>query len=261
MSSPDNPFNITPDEERELRQAGMRLSPSPFYHASQPFDGPQTVVELYKTFCGFRLADWQVESIQASLFTEGALLHRILAWKTEADGSHPPNIRVGLSGKGDFDDSQDLDSGNHRGDFGCPSTIEIWPSAHYSPIHQHGDTTGIILGLAGELDIMEYAVPEWSWDGTKVGLITVTAGDVCWLDKSAFAVHKVACRMPPGQFSAILHVFPDQGDHPHPMPRPHTGDIFEYIDESLPHDRDQFITYSDLSYAALMQEVKRISNR
>ncbi|SOD86816.1 hypothetical protein [Streptomyces sp. Ag109_G2-15] len=73
---------------------------------------------------------------------------------------------------------------------GSPVVLEIWPAQHYSPIHSHGETTGIIYCLAGQLDVMSYSKLEWKAE--KRALVTLTPGQCAWLTKQTNAVHKVS---------------------------------------------------------------------
>jgi hypothetical protein len=113
--------------------------------------------------------------------------------RLEADDSHPPYIRVACTGKGVFDElgkkylrdkycdadvdksARDVLAGTqHLGDYGSPVVLEIWPACHYSPIHSHGATTGIIWCLVGQVDVMVYK--ELDWNAEKLGLLTLTPG-------------------------------------------------------------------------------------
>lgn len=266
------PFYVTPEEEKELRLKATRLSPSPFYEPATSFDDftsllfiPSMITVLYEKVKNIRLASWETAAIQRSL-NEG-VLKRVLDKKWEDDKSHPPYIRVAITGAGDFDDMvvsefyylkapPDMDA-DHKGDYGQATILEIWPGGHYSPIHSHGDTTGILLGMVGVLDIVNYA--ELDWDAEKLGMLSLTPGKVCWLSGPSFAVHKVNCPLPPGQFGASFHVYINKDELPVLMARGYipsdSRDEFDYVYELEPHDLRKFKTYSDLSWPVLRQEL------
>lgn len=261
------PFYIDDEEALALRKASADLTPSPRYQPATSFDAfvkqvfiPPTITDLYIKAHQIRLADWEVAAIRHSLFS-GGLLASILALKWAQDRSHPPYIRVACSGKGDYDHMashlslKGTDEVEHGGDFGAPAVLEIWPSGHYSPIHAHGQTSGILLGLAGQIDIMLY--DKLDWNAKKIGLMTLRPGQVCWLNAEHFAVHKVACTMPPHTFGASFHVYINQHEAPTlaKVPTPNTRDIFEFVEEHEPHDLKAFITYADLSWGILRQEL------
>jgi hypothetical protein len=154
----------------------------------------------------------------------------------------------------------------HKGEFGSPVVLEIWPAQHYSPMHSHGQTTGIIYCLTGQIDVMAYS--ELSWDSPKAGLLTLTPGQCAWLDGKSFAVHKVYCPMEGGpksvgprnllndssNYAATFHVYLNQSELPMvsaaPTPKPKTRDQFEFINEEK-HTPEKFPTYSDISWSIL----------
>ncbi|MGP3975947.1 hypothetical protein ACTWQF_18500 [Streptomyces sp. 8N114] len=274
------PFHITKAEERQLRLQGERATPSPVVGQATSFDEytrqlmiPPAVMDLVRKAAELQLSTWEVEAMRKQLAPaehDGSvgLLRRILEEKHQDDHSHPPYIRVACTGRGNYDDMATdfgyLDVLPHRGDYGSPVVLEIWPAQHYSPIHSHGDTTGIVFCLAGQLDVMLYN--RLDWNATKLGLITLTPGQCAWLSKDTYAVHRVYCPLDGGDgttgpgfmnntdaFGASFHVYlnPDQT-----LPQPHDGkshnrDAFDYITEDTPHKPAVFPTYSDLSWNVL----------
>jgi hypothetical protein len=269
------PFYVTPSEELELRIKADQLAISPLVEAPTDFDAfhrslyvPSAITELARRAANLRFSTWQVEAIRASI--HGGLLREILELKAEADDTHPPYIRVACTGKGDYDhlaEKRGWDepeaaflSTTHEGDYGSPLILEIWPAGHYSPIHSHGDTTGIVYCMAGQVDVMVY--DKLAWDATKLGLLTLTPGQCAWLDPSRFCVHKVACRQPEGNFGATFHVYLNQNELPllDATPEPHTRDIFQMVNEKT-HAIEDFVTYSDLSWRYLRREMAEFATK
>ncbi|MFE9651361.1 hypothetical protein ACFYO0_46290 [Streptomyces sp. NPDC006365] len=275
------PFHITKAEERQLRLQGERATPSPVVGQATSFDEytrqltiPPAVMDLVRKAAELQLSTWEVEAMRKQLAPaehDGSvgLLRRILEKKNKDDDSHPPYIRVACTGRGHYDDMATefgyLDEPElPQGDYGSPVVLEIWPAQHYSPIHSHGDTTGIVFCLAGQLDVMLY--DHLAWNATKLGLITLTPGQCAWLSKDTYAVHRVYCPLDGGDgttgpgfmnttddFGASFHVYlnPD-----HTIPKSHDGashnrDVFDYITETTPHESAHFRTYSDLSWNVL----------
>lgn len=268
------PFYITPEEELALRLQAHRLTPSPVIEQATSFDEyvrqlmiPTTILELARKASGIRFSSWEVEAIRESL--QRGLLRKILAEKQRQDRSHPPYIRVACTGKGDFDDLAAAEFGHfvpegaadHAGDFGSPAILEIWPAGHFSPIHSHGETAGIIYCLTGQIDVMLY--DRLDWNAEKLALLTLTPGQCAWLNEKHFPVHKVHCPMAPGLFAATFHVYLNQDELPllQKEAEPHTRDQFEFIDELPPHRPDVFLTYSDLSWRVLRQELAKYAAR
>ncbi|WP_406161902.1 hypothetical protein OG806_39785 [Streptomyces sp. NBC_00882] len=278
---PRYPFHITKDEERQLRLKGAEAVPSLVIGQATSFDEyarqlmiPPAVMDLARKAEDLRLSAWEVEAMRRHLAPAAepgdkvGLLRHILLKKYKKDRSHPPYIRVACSGRGDYDHLAakhgHLHPDDHpKGDIGSPVVLEIWPAQHYSPIHSHGHTTGIVFCLAGQLDVMVYEHLEW--DARKLGLLTLTPGQCAWLSKDNYAVHRVYCPMDGGggttspgymnstaDFGASFHVYlnPDQtlvhdkdGDS-------YSRDSFDYIDEKS-KKRGAFATESDLSWSIL----------
>jgi hypothetical protein len=286
---PGPPYYISRQEELELRikaSQGIVMNNVPtslVIGQATSFDDyvrqlmiPTRVLELARKASTIRLSAWEAEALRASIAPGDGLLREILEKKAEQDDSHPPYIRVACTGKGDYDEmaaaryGYDLSTGGediHKGEFGSPVVLEIWPAQHYSPMHSHGRTTGIIYSLAGQIDVMAY--DDLAWDAERVGLLTLTPGQCAWLDGERFAVHKVYCPMDGGgravgpdnllndssNYAATFHVYLNQSELPlvgaAPEPEPDTRDEFTFIDEKPPHGLVPFPTYSDLSWSIL----------
>jgi len=285
---------------------------------------PSTVVELHRKVSQVRLSPTEVKAIRFSL-AHGAL-RMILDKKAANDSSHPPYIRIGCSGRGFLDDDviqyieknytiptpyKEMDttaSGHHSlrlgaehghpvgghvmqdddDEVGSPVILEIWPAQHYSTIHSHGNTTGIMHVVTGQIDVMAY--DRLAWNATKVGLLTMSEGQCGWLDKDNFGIHKVFSPMKPGEFAASFHVYLDEDELPLvvgdngqlqpvnikngrkvPIPEPkegldgdgdfkpsHNRRQFDYVDEVAPHGLHSFETASDISWKVLRVEIAMI---
>jgi hypothetical protein len=270
------PFFITMKEEEALRVSAGRLNPSAVITQASSFDEytrqllvPPTVMDLARKASGIHLSSWEVEGIRAQLEpASGGLLRRILEEKIAIHDSHPPYIRVACTGRGDYDDLASeycYTAMGHHGDAGSPVVLEIWPAQHYSPVHSHGGTTGIIYCLTGQVDVMLYSALRW--DAKKLALVTLTPGQCAWLAGDQFSVHKVHCPMDGGRkvvglgnplnetsnYAATLHVYLNEDEAApgvYTASVPGTREAFSFIDEKTRERRD-FIAYSDLSWHVL----------
>lgn len=263
------PFYINPEEELKLRIRADQLLLSPVIAPATSFDNfvrqlmiPSTVMELARKASSIHFSAWETEAIRASL--NDGILKEILIEKFKKDDSHPAYIRVACTGKGDYDDlaaKYDVALASaeeeHKGDFGSPVVLEIWPAGHYSPIHSHGKTTGIIYCLTGQIDVMLYE--ELKWEAKKLALLTLTPGQCAWLSEEHFPVHKVFCPMPKGNFAATFHVYLNKDELPllQAEPKPDTRDQFDFVEEKEKHEKQTFATYSDLSWAILRKEMAK----
>lgn len=275
------PFFVSKEEERALRINAEYLSPSLVVTQPTSFDEytrqlmvPPTVMDLARKASDIRLSAWEVEGIRAQLDPEGGLLRRILTEKIKldnthkGDNTHPPYIRVACTGKGDYDDlagEYGYQATQHPGDAGSPVVLEIWPAQHYSPMHSHGGTTGIIYCLAGQIDVMVYG--GLSWDADKLGLLTLTPGQCAWLAGDQFSVHKVYCPMDggskavgpdnllneTGDFAATFHVYLNEDEaipDTYVPAKLGSRETFSFVNEKT-HKVEDFTTYSDLSWHVL----------
>ncbi|MCK7622444.1 hypothetical protein MUU72_04830 [Streptomyces sp. RS10V-4] len=280
LADPGPPFHITKEEERRLRLAAAGIAPSLVIGQPAAFDEyvrqlmvPPVVMDLFRKAADIHLSAWEVEAMRKHIAPTGldglpgpGLLRRIMMEKARLDKTHPPYIRVACTGRGTWDHwatefgylSADEEP---PGDIGSPVVLEIWPAQHYSPIHSHGNTTGIIYCLAGQLEVMSYEALDWN--APKRGLVTLTPGQCAWLDGDTYAVHKVFCPMDggggatgpeymsaTGEFAASFHVYLNEWETALAADGTPSRDEFEYIDE-LTKERKEFATYSDLSWNVL----------
>lgn len=240
-------FNITSEQEAELRHLGSVLTPSPLIIHSKNFNDfvsqlmiPNTVMELSRKCSGISLSAREIKGIERSL--HDGRLRDILEDKLEEDPSHPPYIRV------------DCTNGSPHL-YGSPVVLEIWPGQHFSPIHSHGKTTGIIYCLTGQLEVMLY--DHLNWEAKKLGLLTLKQGDCAWLNEQHFPVHKVYSSMPKDAFAASLHAYLNKDELPLLQSESDSRDEFDFVHEDEPHDLGCFQTYSDLTWKQLVREIDR----
>ncbi len=285
-AEPGPPFYVTQVEARRLRAAAEHLEPALVIEQATSFDEyvrqlmiPPRVMDLARKASQIRLASWEVQGIRESLEPGGGgLLRRILEDKALGDPTHPPYIRVSCTGKGDYDHlaaDHGLTLGDHRGDFGSPAVLEIWPAQHYSPMHSHGGTTGIIHCLTGLVDVMAY--DRLDWGARKLALLTLTPGQCAWLAGDQFAVHRVFCPLdggalpvvPPNlvndssDFGATFHVYLNEDEATSDVYEPAqlgSREVFEYVDE-ISHQKRDFKTYSDLSWHVLRKLLADYADR
>ena len=235
-----NAFGIDAEEAARLREAVDYLSPSPLiFDARRVFDFgrqheiPERALDLYRRARDLSLSHWEQEAIRVSLNSPNGALRRLLEMKAVRDGVHDPKtayIRVDCFGKR----------------IQSPCLLEIWPGGHHSPIHEHANSTGLMKGVFGRVDIMLY---EGLAARTKeVALLSMTPERCSWMSPDHYQAHKVYCPMDEHDFAATFHIYTDT-----------QSDVFRYREEQAPHRIAEFVTESDIAwgqfYKALTEAV------
>ena len=233
-------FGIDQAEAARLREAVDYLSPSPliadaqrvFEYGSQ-HEIPERAIDLYRRTRALSLSHWEQEAIRASLNSRTGALRRLLEMKARRQGLNDPlttYIRVDCFGKR----------------VQSPCLLEIWPGGHRSPIHEHANSTGLMKGVFGRVDIMLYEglMPR----PKEVALLSVTPDRCSWMSPQLYQAHKVYCPMDEHDFAATFHIYADT-----------QSDVFKYREEQEPHRIAEFLTESDISwgefYKALTEAV------
>jgi hypothetical protein len=127
-----------------------------------------------------------------------------------------------------------------------PCLLEIWPGGHRSPIHEHANSTGLMKGVFGRVDIMLYE--GLATRPKEVALLSMTPERCSWMSPDHYQAHKVYCPMDERDFAATFHIYTDT-----------QSDVFKYRDEQEPHRIAEFVTESDITwgqfYKALSEAV------
>jgi predicted metal-dependent enzyme (double-stranded beta helix superfamily) len=78
---------------------------------------------------------------------------------------------------------------------GVPFVMEIWPSGHYSPIHNHGNADAVIRVLHGEITVslFRFLSPQ---ETKPFAVRTFVKEDVTWISPRLNQVHQLFNRHP-----------------------------------------------------------------
>ncbi|CAF3697790.1 unnamed protein product [Adineta steineri] len=123
---------------------------------------------------------------------------------------------------------------------GVPYVLEIWPPGHYSPIHAHANTYGIIRVLYGEMNVTLYRT--LSLKNTKpIHDTIIYENQVTWLSPGLNQVHKLKNQSPNKSCITIqaYEYVSDEVSH---------YEYFDYIDNSG-QSIHKFDPVSDLDYS------------
>ncbi|CAF3979332.1 unnamed protein product [Adineta steineri] len=86
--------------------------------------------------------------------------------------------------------------GRNRGTSpGVPYVLEVWPPGHFSPIHSHGNTYGIIRVLHGEVNVKLYRTLNLK-KKEPIHEATIYENQVTWLSPGLNQVHKLENKSP-----------------------------------------------------------------
>ncbi|KAK2064963.1 hypothetical protein LY76DRAFT_532079 [Colletotrichum caudatum] len=117
------------------------------------------------------------KAIQRSCTTNGLWAFEKLKSKaTEFGGPNETYLRITL--------------GYNLGDSpGVPYVLEIWPSQHYSPIHDHGNACAVIKVLHGEITCTWYDTLDSP--RAQVGSGKLHKGAITWIGDENYQIHKL----------------------------------------------------------------------
>ena len=119
-------------------------------------------------------------AIEASIATKGRWCYETLADKATEFGSKDP-LKTYLR----------ITMGANQGDSpGIPFVMEIWPSGHYSPIHNHGGADAVIKVLHGAIHVSLFRMlsPHHTEPYTTADFGT---GDVTWISPRLNQTHQL----------------------------------------------------------------------
>ena len=139
---------------------------------------------LYHDIIGWKLQDDAFphffEAIERSIHNQSGWCHKKLLEKSSRFGTSNPRatyIRITI--------------GTNTGTSpGVPYVLEIWPANHFSPIHTHANTYGIIRVLHGEVKVKLY--PTLNLKQTKpFHETTLYENQITWLSPGLNQIHQL----------------------------------------------------------------------
>ncbi len=126
---------------------------------------------------------------------------------------------------------------------GIPYVMEIWPSGHFSPIHNHGGSSAIIRVLNGSINVSLF--PFLSLDElTPFGSADFKTGDVTWISPTLNQIHQLKNLGSNTCITIQCYMYEDT-DTAH-------YDYFDYLDAS----QGQFEPDSDMDFIEFKKTIK-----
>ncbi|KAJ6535363.1 RmlC-like cupin domain-containing protein [Mycena vulgaris] len=180
------------------------------------------------------------QAIERSVSTEGLLCQKLLKKKAGEFGKDAymsTYLRITLG----------ADLGNSPGP---PYVLEIWPTMHASPIHNHGNSHAVIKVLHGKIKAYYFTS---LFDARPIGPpANLEKGDITWIDLENYQVHQLSNESRDGSVCCTIQCYSyGAGDVRH-------YEAFYYVNEETHKVIEQFEPNSDMRYdefkAALKQE-------
>ena len=180
-------------------------------------------------------------AIGYSMNTKGCILYEKLQEKAGEFGSNDmlmTYLRIGLGDK-------------HGNSPGKPYVLEIWPSKHFSPVHDHGNTYAVIKVLYGEIKINIYnkhaiAVPRAENEEIPmVKAFTARTDQITWISPTFNQIHKLHNMSKDFCVTIQAYKYGDD-DNAH----------WPYFDFEMPNkDIGNFLPFSDFTYTEMCEQV------
>jgi uncharacterized cupin superfamily protein len=175
------------------------------------------------------------DAIQASIDDpEGWCAKTLLAKSTEFGPSNPAMTYLRIT--------MGLNQGESPG---IPFVMEIWPSGHYSPIHNHSAADAVIRVLRGEICVSLYRMlsPHHTVPFTNA---TFREGDVTWISPTLNQTHMLKNEKTPACITIQCYAY-DASDRTH-------YPYFDYLSEDAIGHFTPNCDMDYLEFKALMQQ-------
>jgi predicted metal-dependent enzyme (double-stranded beta helix superfamily) len=127
---------------------------------------------------------------------------------------------------------------------GIPYVMEIWPSGHFSPIHNHGGSSAIIRVLSGSINVSLF--PFLSLDElTPFATADFKRDDITWISPGLNQVHQLKNIATKGSCITIQCYMYEDTDTAH-------YDYFDYLDAT----QGQFEPDSDMDFIEFKKTIR-----
>ncbi|RIA80263.1 hypothetical protein C1645_810519 [Glomus cerebriforme] len=202
---------------------------------------PKECKELYWNIVGSKISlnssDFPdfADAIEYSINTPGLICYEKLKEKACEFGEYNPKetyLRITLG----------EDRGNSPG---VPYVLEIWPSGHYSPIHSHSNSFGIIKVLYNEI-VARYFAKLNPNDQEWYNEVSFREGQITWISDKFYQTHQLLNRT--RKMCATIQCY-QYGDKNHEH-----YEFFDYIDNN---NIKQFTPNTDWSFSEFKWLIKK----
>mgnify|MGYP000049378236 CR=1 FL=1 len=131
---------------------------------------------------------------------------------------------------------------------GIPYVLEIWPSGHYSPIHNHAGANAIIKVLHGKITVRLFNMLSIAHQ-TPFKTVILQAGDITWITRRLNQTHQLHNEDPNSVCITIQCYLYNIEENSH-------YEYFDYIDNSGKEIR-HFFPNSDMDFLDFKEQMKQ----
>jgi predicted metal-dependent enzyme (double-stranded beta helix superfamily) len=179
------------------------------------------------------------KAIQHSIITPGLWCYETLKKKaTEFDKEHPNDKETYLR----------ITLGENSGESpGVPFVMEIWPSGHFSPVHNHGGANAIIRVLHGSINVKLYSFLCEDSDLAPFAESMFIKDEVTWITPNLNQVHQLSNTTDDVCVTIQCYMY-DTNNSKH-------YDYFDFLDTE--YKKEQFEPDSDMRFNDFKQLMRK----
>jgi predicted metal-dependent enzyme (double-stranded beta helix superfamily) len=181
-----------------------------------------------------------VKAIEYSIATPGKWCYKCLKEKaTEFDKDKPNDKETYLR----------ITLGQNNGESpGIPYVMEIWPVGHYSPIHNHGESSAIIRVLNGSINVSLF--PYLSSDNVApFAIADFKKDDITWISPTLNQVHQLKNLEKNKDTCITIQCYMYENENTEHY------DYFDYIDAD--NKIEQFEPNSDMDFITFKETIRK----
>lgn len=181
-----------------------------------------------------------MKAIEYSIATPGKWCYECLKKKANEFDKDKPN---------DKETYLRITLGQNNGESpGIPYVMEIWPVGHYSPIHNHGDSSAIIRVLNGSINVSLF--PYLSSDSvTPFAIANFKKDDITWISPTLNQVHQLKNLEKNKDTCITIQCYMYENENTEHY------DYFDYIDAD--NKIEQFEPNSDMDFVLFKQTIRK----
>jgi hypothetical protein len=178
------------------------------------------------------------KAIEYSIITPGCWCYEKLKSKSTEFNPDKPNL---------LETYLRITLGQNNGESpGIPYVMEIWPPQHYSPIHNHGDSSAVIRVLHGSINVSLF--PYLSHSAEPFGIVDFEKDDITWISPSLNQVHQLKNTDNENTCVTIQCYMYESENTVH-------YDYFDYLDDD--GKKQQYEPDSDMDFIDFKQTIKQ----